>query len=303
MPANINLILIYGLLVLIWATTPLAIVWSVDDIHLMWALVLRLCLALPIAFCLLWVLRVNFPLNNTAVHSYIAGSFSLIGSQFFTYVATSYLSSGMIALMFGLAPIMAGFIGRFIFGQKLKRLQWIGMSIAISGLAFISFSGKNQHINPIGIALMLMAVFSYAMSMFWVKKVNADVAPMAQATGSILISTMAAFLIVPFIWDYFPTTLPSMKSLLALAYTVVMASLVAMFCYFYLVRNIQATTLSLTNVMTPMLAMILGAFLNHEKITLGMLIGTTILLFGLFIYFYRDLQANRKFKQKIENKN
>ena len=303
MPSNLNLMLIYGLLVLIWATTPLAIVWSVEDIYLMWALVVRLSLALPIAFCLLWVLKVHFPFNRIALHSYIAGSFSLIGSQFFTYVATSYLSSGMIALMFGLAPIMAGFIGRFIFDQQLNRLQWIGMCIAISGLAFISFSGVNQHISPIGIGLMLLAVFSYAMSMFWVKKVNADVAPMAQATGSILISTLAASLIVPFIWGNLPTTLPSMKSMLALAYTVVMASLVAMFCYFYLVRNIQATTLSLTNVMTPVLAMILGSIFNHEKITLGMLIGTTILLLGLFIYFYRDLQANRRFKQKIDYKN
>ena len=35
-----NIMLTYGLLVFIWATTPLAIVWSVQDLHLMWALVI-----------------------------------------------------------------------------------------------------------------------------------------------------------------------------------------------------------------------------------------------------------------------
>lgn len=299
MPEKSKLMLIYALLVIIWATTPLAIVWSVEDIYLMWALVIRLGVALPIAALLLIVLKVKFPLNSIALHSYFAGSFSLIGSQFFTYVATDYLSSGMIALMFGLAPIMAGLIGKFIFQQDLHKLQWLGMIVAITGLVVISFTGSSQHIHPIGIGLMLLSVFSYAMSIFWVKKINADVAPMAQATGSILVSTFVACLIVPFIWKYLPTELPSMKSLLAIIYSVVMASLVAMFCYFYLVKKIQPTTLSLTNVMTPVLALGVGAAFNHEKLTLGMILGAMILLLGLFMYFYRDIEANQKFKQKV----
>ncbi len=45
------------------------------------------------------------------------------------------------------------------------------------------------------------------MSIFWVKKVNAHVEPVAQATGSILVSTIAALCIVPFIWQYAPTQL------------------------------------------------------------------------------------------------
>ena len=61
--------------------------------------------------------------------------------------------------------------------------------------------------------------------------------------------------IIPFIWQYAPTHIPETKSLLALIYTVFMASLLAMFCYFKLVQNIKATTLSLTTVMTPMIAM------------------------------------------------
>ena len=299
MPVQSKLIVIYVLLVLIWATTPLAIVWSVSDIPILWALVLRLFMALPIAFVVLAILKVKFPTSSLAVHSYVAGSFSLIGSQFFTYVATSYLSSGMIALMFGLAPIMAGLIGKFWFGQQLHRLQWLGMLIAISGLSVICLSGDNQHIHPFGIGLMLLSVFSYAMSIYWVKKVNAPLDPMAQATGSILVSCVAALAILPFIWQSLPDHLPSLKSLGALVYTVIMASLLAMFCYFHLVTKIKATTLSLTNVMTPVIAMLFGAWLNHEQLTLGMVIGASVLLFGLFTYFYRDIKASRRFPEKI----
>ncbi len=302
MPSQTNLALTYVLLVFIWATTPLAIVWSVSDLHLMWALLLRFFIALPLAVIILLILRTPFPTHRQAVHSYIAGSFSLIGSQIFTYAATQYLSSGMIALMFGLAPIMAGLIGRFAFGQQLYKLQWLGMAIAVSGLAIICLSGENQHVHPFGIVLMLISVFVYSFSIFWVKKVNAQIQPMAQATGSILVSSIFASCFIPFIWQYAPTHLPEAKSLFALIYTVLMASLVAMFCYFKLIQNIQATTLSLTTVITPMIAMIIGAALNHEQLSIMVFVGAFIILSGLFIYFYKDIQANRNFAQHMKSK-
>ena len=302
MPSKSNLMTTYILLVFIWASTPLAIVWSVADLHMMWALVLRFFIALPIALFLLLILKVKLPCNKIALHSYLAGSFSLIGSQIFTYAATSYLSSGIIALMFGLAPIMAGLIGRFGFGQRLHGIQWLGMLVAVVGLAIIcTSSGASQHVHPVGIMLMLMSVFTYAFSIFWVKKVNADVVPMAQATGSILVSTLAAMCIIPFIWQYAPMHIPETKSLLALIYTVFMASLLAMFCYFKLVQNIKATTLSLTTVMTPMIAMFLGAMLNNEKPTMNVFIGAAVLIFGLFLYFYKDFKARQLLAKKIKN--
>ena len=123
---------------------------------------------------------------------------------------------------------------------------------------------------------------------------------MAQATGSILVSTGVAIILLPFIWQYAPTHIPEMKSLLALFYTVIMASLLAMFCYFKLVQNIKATTLSLTTVMTPMLAMLFGAVLNNEKPSKMVFVGAGILLSGLFLYFYKDFKANRVLAQKLK---
>lgn len=289
----------YALLVFIWATTPLAIVWSVSDIYYMWALVLRFWIALPLAIILLLILRLKFPIHITALHSYLAGSMSFIGSQVFTYISTNYLSSGMIALMFGLAPIIAGLIGFFIFKQRLKISQWLGMLIAIIGLAIICFSGSTQHVKPIGILLMLCSVSVYALSIYWVKHVNAQLQPMVQATGSILFSVFFTLLMLPFIWQHFPTHMPAGKSLFAIIYSVIMASLVAMFCYFKLVQSISATTLSLTTVITPMLAILIGAWLNHEPLTLMIFVGASVLILGLFVYFYKDLTAQKFKKYKL----
>lgn len=294
MPSRTNLILTYGLLVFIWATTPLAIVWSVSDLHPMWALVLRFFIALPLAIVVLLILKVRFPVDKVSILSYIAGSLSLIGSQIFTYAATAYLSSGLIALMFGLAPIMAGLIGRFGFQQKLALLQWLGMAVSIIGLGLICLSDNQNHFQPLGIGLMIVSVFAYSLSIFLVKKINANIQAMAQATGSILVSTLIAILVVPWIWQYVPTQMPSAKSLLALFYTVIMASLIAMFCYFKLVQNLKPTTLSLTTVMTPLLAILIGAFLNDEQLSVQVFVGASIVLFGLLLYFIKDLRAYRR---------
>ncbi|WP_374667951.1 DMT family transporter [Acinetobacter sp.] len=300
MPSKMNLMLTYSMLIFIWSTTPLAIVWSVQDLHSLWALALRFFLALPLSLVLLLIARAKLPMNLQCIHSYAAGACSFIGSQFFTYLATAYLSSGIIALMFGLAPIITGLIGFFAFNIRLRRMQWLGMLTAVGGLVIICLGGSTQHIQPIGIGLMLLSVFIYCASIFWVKKINAPLEPMAQASGSIIVSTLFALCMLPFIWSYAPTEMPGAKSLFGLGYAVVMASVVAMFCYFKLVQNVRPVTLSLTTVLTPMLAMLAGAVLNNEKVSMMVFAGAAVMLSGLFIYFYQDLKASRALAQKLK---
>ena len=297
MPSKFNIALTYALLVFIWATTPLAIVWSATDLHPLWALALRFFLAFPIAILLLLILRGRLPLDQRSIQSYIAGACSFIGSQIFTYLAVDYLSSGLIALMFGLAPLITGILGVFIFKIRLYWSQWLGMVIALIGLAIISLGGDQQVVHPTGIVLMLMSVLIYCASIFWIKKINAPLQPLSQATGSITISTLIALCLLPFIWQYAPIQIPEMKSLLGLFYAVVMSSLLAMFCYFKLVKNIKATTLSLTTVLTPIIALGVGAYFNNEALTTMIFVGAFVLLTGLFVYFYKDLMLAYKVKK------
>ena len=297
MPSKFNIALTSALLVFIWATTPLAIVWSATDLHPLWALALRFFLAFPIAILLLLILRGRLPLDQRSIQSYIAGACSFIGSQIFTYLAVDYLSSGLIALMFGLAPLITGILGVFIFKIRLYWSQWLGMVIALIGLAIISLGGDQQVVHPTGIVLMLMSVLIYCASIFWIKKINAPLQPLSQATGSITISTLIALCLLPFIWQYAPIQIPEMKSLLGLFYAVVMSSLLAMFCYFKLVKNIKATTLSLTTVLTPIIALGVGAYFNNEALTTMIFVGAFVLLTGLFVYFYKDLMLAYKVKK------
>ena len=280
---------IYALLVLIWATTPLAIVWSVQEVHPMWVLIIRYFGASIIALFLLKLMRDPLPFDQTSMKSYLAGSLNLIGAQLFIYLAANYLTSGLMALIFGFSPLIAGLIGHVILKtHKLIWLQWLGMAIAVAGLSFVFADSADSKINPIGVVLMLISIVSYISSIFWVKQLNAPLSPMSQATGSLIISALGSLCLLPFIWQHMPTQMPGMHTMIGFVFTMIMSSIVAMLCYFWLIRRLTASTVSLSNVMTPLIALVLGATLNHEHISPNAFVGIAVVMFGIVMYFWKE---------------
>ena len=280
---------IYALLVLIWAATPLAIVWSVAEIHPMWVLIIRYFGASIIALFLLKIMRDPLPFDSTSMKSYLAGSLNLIGAQLFIYLAANYLTSGLMALIFGFSPLIAGLIGHVILKtHQLVWLQWSGMAVAIAGLSFVFLDSADSKVNPWGVVLMLISMVSYISSIFWVKQISAPLSPMSQATGSLLVSAAGSLILVPFIWQHFPTQMPSTHAIIGFLFTMILSSIVAMLCYFWLIRRLNASTVSLSNVMTPVIALVLGATLNHEIISSHAFAGIAVVMFGIVMYFWKE---------------
>lgn len=290
---------IYALLVLIWAATPLAIVWSVAEIHPMWVLIIRYFGASIIALFLLKLMRDPLPFDQQALKSYVAGSLNLIGAQLFIYLAANYLTSGLMALIFGFSPLIAGLIGHVILKtQKLVALQWCGMAVAVAGLVFVFVDSADSKVNPWGVVLMLISMVSYISSIFWVKQINAPLKPMSQATGSLIVSALASLLIIPFIWQHIPTALPSQQAIFGFVFTMIFSSIVAMLCYFWLIKRLNASTVSLSNVMTPVIALILGATLNDEHINGYAFLGIVVVMLGIVMYFFREWKAQYQAKKR-----
>lgn len=280
---------IYALLVLIWAATPLAIVWSVAEVHPMWVLIIRYLGASLIALFLLGLMRDPLPFDRISLQSYVAGSLNLIGAQLFIYLAANYLTSGLMALIFGFSPLIAGLIGHVILRtHKLIGLQWLGMAVAVSGLSFVFVDSADSKVNPWGVVLMIISMVSYISSIFWVKQINAPLKPMSQATGSLIVSALASFVLIPFIWPHFPTEMPSSNALIGFLFTMILSSIVAMLCYFWLIKHLAASTVSLSNVMTPVIALILGATLNHEHISSNAVAGIAVVMLGIVMYFWKE---------------
>lgn len=275
--------------VLIWSLTPLAAVWTVHEIHWAWGLFFRFSIAIPFAFICLFYFRLKLILNSKALMSYAAGAVGLFGSMTFCYMGASKVSSGIISIIYGTAPLWSGLIAVFILKKEhfLKR-QWYGLSIAIFGLCLTLGIGTDHiQLDMLGITYEIIAVLLYVISMFSVAKIGADIHPIIQTTGSTLTSWFGYLCLLPFFSSNIPTQLPDMQTGLALLYSALFSSVLAMIFYFHLIQKLNPTTVMLITILTPVLATLWGYWFNHEALSLHLIIGLIFLCSGLFLYTYR----------------
>src|SRR5690242_4686580 len=80
--------------------------------------------------------RVSWPRGRAALHSGLVGSLQL-GVQFgaLYWAASHGVNIGLIALVIGTMPIVTALLGRALFGEVVRPLQWIGFALGFAGVA------------------------------------------------------------------------------------------------------------------------------------------------------------------------
>ena len=105
-------------IVLIWSTIPLTIQWSTQGVDFALAVLGRMLIGLAVAICIQYVGRIRFPTHRRALLSYVVGGLGLFASMTLTYWAARFIYSGLISVMFGLAPLMAGVLAALLLDEK-----------------------------------------------------------------------------------------------------------------------------------------------------------------------------------------
>ena len=103
----------YGLTVLIWSTTPLAIVISNESLPPLMAAFLRMGIAALAGLVLLRVMRLPLHWRWPQLRAYLASVVGVFGAMGATYLAAQWIPSGLISVLFGLTTIMTGALGHF----------------------------------------------------------------------------------------------------------------------------------------------------------------------------------------------
>jgi len=103
--------------IIIWSTTPLAIKWSGEGVGFIFGLSLRMAIGLVLALLCMLIFKVRFLWDKSARHTYIAASTGLFSGLCLVYYGSQFISSSLVALIFGLTPIFTGILAG-IFGRK-----------------------------------------------------------------------------------------------------------------------------------------------------------------------------------------
>ncbi len=287
-------LLAYFLVVLIWATTPLTIQWSSDSLSFIAAVLLRMSVALAIGLLINLVLRRKLFAEAKVWQVYAAGAIGIFPNMPVVYWSAQFIPSGLVAVVFAMSPFVMGLMTLVLLKHNpftVRRV--IALLLALFGLVVIfhhqiQFSLK----SAFGIAGILLSCFLFGFSSVLVKKINVRVDAFNQAIGTLLFALPGLLLMWWYVDGHIPNSI-SMKSLAAVGYLSVFGSLLGATLFFYVLARMSPTAVSLITFMTPVLALILGALVADETLSVQLWLGAGLVVIALLLYL--DLSVKNAF--------
>jgi drug/metabolite transporter (DMT)-like permease len=271
--------------ILIWSTTPLAIKWSALGIGFSFAVFSRMAVGMLLCAVLLLLFRVPFPLHRRALQAYLAGGLSMFAAMALTYWSSQFVSSGMIAVLFGLSPLITSLgAALWLKEEALTAEKLVGMLLGVLGLLLVFRGGLGlAEGSALGLFTLFMAVVAQSLGLVWLKRIDDDSPPLATTMGILLVSLPLFFLAWWMADGHVPEAV-SGRSAAATLYLGTFGSVLGFALYYYLIKHMEAGRVALITLITPVLALLLGHALNDEAVLPQVWLGTASIVLGLCVH-------------------
>lgn len=211
------------------------------------------------------------------------GAIEMAGPFLLLAHAEQSLPSGLTGLLVATVPLFAAVIA-FTGGDRtvLKPARAIGLVVGFAGVAII-VAGPGLAVGGVGslvaVGEVLLVAVCYAIAPFIVVHRLAGV----PALGTVTLSLFAVglfYLPIALLTQHEVPTVESTVSLLALA---VLCTAVAFVVFFALIGRVGPVRAPLFTYVNPVVAIILGAIILGEEITLGLAIGFPLVILGCWL--------------------
>jgi drug/metabolite transporter (DMT)-like permease len=138
-----------------------------------------------------------------------------------------------------------------------------------------------------GILGVLASTFLQSLSAVWVKRIDAKLPALTQVTGGLLLA-LPVYLLTWLGFDgHWPIKMP-IASWASIVYLGVVATTIGFILYYYLLIHLTATRVALITLVSPVMALALGHYINHEPLTLKVLVGSVFILLALVSHEFFD---------------
>jgi drug/metabolite transporter (DMT)-like permease len=202
-------------------------------------------------------------------------------------IALQKSSATQATLLTNLAPVWVGVLSYLILKNKPARNFWIGTLVAIFGM--ITLVGFSFFINlnfDLAFSLAILSGILYAIYILVSKNVLSQVDVFSFMTITLIASTV--FLGIVCLSANEPFYGFSNKAWFVLFIQGAICQLAAWLLISYATQNMRATRVSLSLLSQGVLATFFAWLFIEEQVTLQMILGGIILLFGIRITFYKN---------------
>lgn len=190
-------------------------------------------------------------------------------------------------ILYAFVPIIVAILGHFLLKEKVVKHEAIGSVIAFSGLVFLisqSFGGQqNTFGNPLGNLIILVAVVSWSFYIILSRKIANSSSQVSMTLSNFLVASVMLSVLVPFelkarLFSLSDISLLGIISLLIVA----ISSVVFINLLQAGIKRTDAFIASLFTYIGPLSAAITAVPFLGEKITINLILGGVLILFGVF---------------------
>jgi drug/metabolite transporter (DMT)-like permease len=278
-----------GTIYVVWGSTFLAIAVVVRDVPPFLSMALRHLTAG--ALVLAWVLfrrRDHEPLGwrQWGAAFVFGGALFLLGHGLLAW-AQQDVPSGIAALLVGTIPLWFAILAWIFLGERLGGRALAGLVLGFAGLALLVDPTGEQGAKPIGALAIVLGALAWSAGSIYSQRsaLPKDTllgAGMGMLAGGAL---LAAVSLGRGEWN--DATLTT-DALLAIAYMVVIGSLVGFSAYVWLLKTAPASTVSTYAYVNPVIAVLLGWAFNDEAITAKTLVAGAAIVAGVALMVSRS---------------
>lgn len=195
-----------------------------------------------------------------------------------------YISAGLGSIIGSIFPLWLVLIGLFGTQTSINKKASIGMALGFTGICVIFYQYLKDFLNPdfrLGIFLSLASTWSWAIGTIYTKQQAEKFNPYFALGLQMIISGPVLYLVSLATNNSIPFMEIPWQSWAAIAYLAVFGSVISFIAYLYALQNLPTEQVSIYAYINPVVALLAGAFLFGEKLTIIIVAGVLITLFGV----------------------
>jgi drug/metabolite transporter (DMT)-like permease len=204
-----------------------------------------------------------------------------------------YISSGLGAILAAIFPLWIVIITLFR-GERIARLAIFGLVISFVGVCVIFYEHLSDFLIPdfrFGILISIVATITWAFGTLYTKKKAASFNPYFSLGLQMFISSIIILAVTGATGTGVNITLIPANSWWAIGYLVIIGSVLTFIAFIYALQHLPPEISSIYAYINPIVAVLFGALIFGEPLSLAIAIGGGITLGGLYLVNYSIRKA------------
>ena len=284
------LIVAFATIYIVWGSTYLAIRVAVETLPPFMMAGARFLFAGTMMLVWLKLRGMTWPDKKHWGHAAIAGVLLLLGGNGLVAWAEQTVPSSLAALLVALTPAWFALLDWVRPSGKRPAIHtMIGIGVGFCGVGLLvtgqKSTGVNVLQNPLGLAALVLAGFSWAAGSLWSRYNARPESPWMNAAMQ-MICGGAALLVVSLLRGepaHFHPGQGSTRSWLALLYLIVFGSLIAFSAYVWLLKASTPARVATYAYVNPVIAVMLGWLILSEPFGVRQFWAAAVILTGVVI--------------------